>query len=266
MRDIAIVTGASSGLGREFVRQLDLGAGGPLDELWIIARNEQALAEVKAACHTPVKVLALDLTDPAAFASLANELRAQGEGLNVQWLVNCAGFGKFGSFQEVGEENAAMVKLNCLAVVEACYQALLYMHAGSRIVNISSAAAILPQPGLTTYAATKRFVLDFTRGLNAELSPVGIHATAVCPKFMHTKFLDSPGDHGALDRVLWIGFEDPKRCVSESIRSALRGKSTAITSPDVRVMNAVAKVCPTDLAMKAQEKLGAYLTAKNTQP
>ncbi len=265
MRDIAIVSGASSGLGREFVRQLDLGAGGPLDEIWAIARNEEALNEVKAQCHTPVKVLALDLTSDDAFKTLASELAAAADGLNVQWLVNCAGFGKFGTFEEVGEANASMVKLNCLAVVEACYQALLYMHAGSRIVNIASAAALLPQPGLSTYGATKRFVLDFSRALDVELGPVGIHVTAVCPKFMHTKFLDKPGDHGALDRVLWIGFEDPRTCVRESLRCALRGKRVAITSPDVRVMNAVCKVVPTDLAMALEAKLGEWYTQRNAR-
>ncbi len=265
MRDIAIVTGASSGLGREFVRQLDLGSGGPLDEIWAIARNEEALNEVKEACHTPVKVLALDLTSDDAFATLASELAGQADGLNVQWLVNCAGFGKFGTFQEIGASNAAMVKLNCLAVIEACSQALLYMHAGSRIVNIASAAALLPLPGLATYGATKRFVLDFTRALDAELGDVGIHATAVCPKFMHTKFLDSPGDHGALDQVLWIGFEDPRTCVSESLRAALRGKRVAITSPDVRIMNAVCKLVPTDLAMDLEGKIGTWYAQRSAR-
>ena len=262
MRDIAIITGASSGLGREFVRQLDMGSGGPLDEIWAIARDERALEEVKAQSQTPVKPLALDLTSDDAFNRLATELATDGDDLNVQWLVNCAGFGKFGNFQEVGGENAAMVKLDCLAVVEACYQAILYMHAGSRIVNISSAAAILPQPGLTTYSACKRFVLDFSRALDAEVGSAGIHVTAVCPKFMHTRFLDAPGDHGALDRLLWIGFEDPKTCVASSLRAAIRGQRVAITSNDVKVMNAFAKVCPTDLAMELQERIGAFMTRR----
>ena len=234
-----------------------------MDEIWAIARNESALAEVKEQSHTPVKVLALDLTDPAAFTELAKELSDAADGLNVQWLVNCAGFGKFGTFEEVGEANASMVKLNCVAVVEACYQALLYMHAGSRIVNIASAAALLPQPGLSTYSATKRFVLDFSRALDAELGPVGIHVTAVCPKSMHTKFLDKPGDHGALDRVLWIGFEDPRTCVSESLRCAIRGKRVAITSPDVRVMNALCKVIPTDVAMALEAKISEWTSQRN---
>lgn len=265
MRDIAIVTGASSGLGREFVRQLDMGSGGPIDEFWVIARNEDALNEVKAQTQTPVKVLALDLSSSEAFAVLSHELSKGGDDLNVQWLVNCAGFGKFGSFQEVASANAAMVKLDCLAVVEACYEAILYMHAGSRIVNIASAAALLPMPGLTTYSACKRFVLDFSRALDAEVGDAGIHVSAVCPKFMHTRFLDQPGDHGALDTFLWIGFEDPKACVANALRAAIRGKRVAITSPDVRAFNLVAKLLPTDLAMDLQAKLGAHFAKRQAR-
>lgn len=269
MKHIAIITGANSGLGRVFVRQLDEGKGGPLDELWLIARNKEALEKVAQGTSTPCKVLALDLCDPASFQRIEDELTheqqtlANGDALNVQWLVNCSGFGKFGPVTAIGAKaNGNMIRLNCLAVVELCYRTLLHMHAGSRIINIASAAALVPQPGLSTYGATKRFVLDFSRALDFELRGSGIHVSAVCPKFMKTSFLDSPGDREALGSMLWVGFEDPDACCAQAIRGAIRGKACIITSPDVRVFNAVCKVLPVSAAMGLQGALGRLSTRR----
>ncbi|MEY8436854.1 SDR family NAD(P)-dependent oxidoreductase [Atopobiaceae bacterium 24-176] len=256
MRNIAIVTGASSGLGLNFTKLLDKGAGGPLDEIWLIARDQEALQKVAQGLSTPAKVLALDLCDKASFAAIDDALAAE-QDLNVQWLFNCAGFGKFGPFTSIGATaNGNMVRLNCLAVVELSYSCLLYMHAGSRIVNIASAAALVPQPGLSVYGATKRFVLDFSRALDRELGDAGIHVSAVCPKFMDTAFLDRPGDKDALATMEWIGFEDPATVCSKAIKDALRGKACIITSPDMRVANGLCKVLPCDLVMTLQGAVG----------
>lgn len=262
MRNIAIVTGASSGLGRRFASLVDSGAGGPIDCIWLIARSADKLEELASSLSTPTKVMALDLCDPASFDAVDKALEAEGD-LNVQWLFNCAGFGKFGPFTSLGATaNGNMVRLNCLAVVEMCYRCLLYMHAGSRIVNIASAAALVPQPELAVYGATKRFVLDFSRALDRELGDAGIHVSAVCPKFMKTSFLDSPGDREALGSMLWVGFEDPDACCAQAIRGAIRGKACIITSPDVRVFNAVCKVLPVSAAMGLQGALGRLSTRR----
>jgi hypothetical protein len=262
MKNIAIVTGASSGLGRDFVHQLDLGAGGPLHEIWLLARDAEKLESVAKQTKTPTKILSVDLTDPASLDQVDSALAAEDD-VNVQWLVNCAGFGKFGPFTAIGERgNANMVRLNCLAVVEMCYRSLLHMHAGSRIVNISSVAAFIPQPGLDVYSATKRFVLDFSRGLDAELAGTGIHASAVLPKFMHTNFLSKPGDQQAVSHMTWIGFEDPHACVTKALKWALRGKRTIITSPDMRIMNGVLKVLPVRAGMDLEMALGNLFGGK----
>lgn len=256
MQDIAIVTGATSGVGREFVRRFDEGRCGHLDELWLVARGRDVLEEVAASCSTPCRVLALDLTERASFEALASELDAAGD-VCVQWLVNSAGFGKFGNLRSVGEaDNANMVRLNCLAVVETCYLALPRMRPGSRIVNMSSVAGICPMPYLSTYSATKRFVLDFSRTLNHELRGTGVGVCAVCPKFMDTGFLDAPGDADEAGRMCAIGFTPVEEVVEKAIRRAVLGRDTCLPTWDVRLVNLACKLLPADWVLAATDHLG----------
>lgn len=244
MSSIAIVTGASSGVGKEFVRQLDQGRGGPLDEIWALGRNEDALNELARSCHTiHVRPISLDLTDPASFDLLAQRL--EDEVPHVEWLVNSAGFGTFGTFGDVGRpKNADMVRLNCLAVVEMISVALAYLHPGSRIINLSSIAGAVPQVELATYSASKAFVLELSRMLDHELSGAGIRVTAVCPKFMRTRFLDQPGDAHAASSMTRIGFEDVARVVDKAMAAALAGRPVCIPSLDMRAATIVAKHLP----------------------
>ena len=245
MKDIAIVTGATSGVGREFVRQLDAGAGGPLDEIWIIGRKIETMERICANNQVPTRYFALDLCDPASFETLSAELEREGADTCVQWLINSAGFGKFGQLDDISrKDNADMVRLNCLAVLEMCYLALPHMASGSRIINMASVAAFLPQPYLSVYSASKRFVLDLTRSLDAELREVGIRACAVCPKFMKTGFLDEPGNSDIAGAMCAVGFEDVSACVRRAIRAALFGSNMCITSFDMRLAYIATKVLP----------------------
>lgn len=253
MTDVAIVTGASSGVGREFVRQLDLGKGGPLDEIWLIARSADRLEQIAEETVTNCRVFALDLTKDSSFLSVRDALEAD-DSIRVQWLVNSAGYGKFGRLDEISpQDNADMVRLNCIAVVEMCYHALPRMVPGSRIVNMSSIAGIAPQPELSVYSASKRFVLDFSRTLDHELSPVGIHVTAVCPKFMDTGFLDRPGNPESVRRMTSIGFERPVDVVRKALRAAVLGRATCVPSPDMKVVHVACKVLPSKLVLTLQD-------------
>lgn len=264
MRNVAVVTGASSGVGREFVRQLDRGAGGPLDAIWLVARRADVLAQVARETSTATRVLPLDLAEEASCAALADALaqedrasREAGEGgLNVQWLVNAAGFGKFGQLRDMDEASlAGMVRLNCLGLLEVTYQALPYAHPGSRVVNLSSIAGVLPQPRLSAYSATKSFVLELSRTLDHELKGTGVRVMALCPKFMRTGFLDEPGDAAAARGMCRIGFTPVDQVVSRAIRAAVLGRSICIPSADMRVAAAVARVLPAGLVMDLEDVL-----------
>lgn len=184
---IAIVTGASSGLGREFVRQLERKE--ELDEIWAVARREERLRELAGqAGAIPVVPLALDLTEEASLAQLRQRLEEQQP--EVRLLINAAGFGKFGTWADMSvDETRSMIALNCTAAVELTIAALPYMHRGARILEICSSAAFQPLPGLNVYAATKAFLLRYSRALRWEVAPRGIRVTAVCPGWVRTEFI-----------------------------------------------------------------------------
>lgn len=188
----AIVTGASSGLGREYVRRLDrrsLAGKEPLDEIWVIARRRERLAGLKEECRTPVRILSADLTEESSM----DEIRAllKKESPDVRMLICAAGFGKIGNYETVGRENELrMIDLNCRAAVDITQSVLPYMSRGSCIIEVCSTAAFQPFQELNVYAASKSFLLHYTRGLSAELSPRRIKVCAVCPYWIRdTEFI-----------------------------------------------------------------------------
>ncbi len=182
---IAIVTGASSGMGREFVMQLCQYV--QVDEIWAIARREDALKSLKAAA--PVRPVPLDLCEMSSFDRFAALLEA--EKPDVKLLVNAAGFGKFGSYHKVSlEDDCRMIDLNCKALVAMTRQVLPYMRAGSHVLQLDSLSAFQPVPYITTYAATKSFVLSYSRAMNRELKGTGIRMMAMNPGWVKTEFFD----------------------------------------------------------------------------
>ena len=249
MTRIAIVTGASSGLGAELVRQLEAGAMGGLDEIWAVSRRAEKTGEL-------VRPFALDLTDPASFDILDTALAEKGDA-RVVLLANNAGFGTFGNFTDMpARDNAAMVRLLMLAPVELTYRALTYMGPGSSILNVASVAAFMPQPQLATYAAAKRFVLDLSLALDAELGDADIHVTALCPKFMRTAFLDHAGADDVAARMARItGFEDVGRVARRGLAAARAGRALCIPSPDMRALYVATKLLPYPLALAAERAL-----------
>jgi len=184
---IAIVTGASSGMGREFVRQLHRYI--QPDEIWAVARRKAALEELASETSIPVRPIVLDLGKEDSFREFAALLEAAKP--EVELLVNAAGFGKFGDFETITLENdLSMIDLNCKALVAMTRIVLPYMHRGSHILQLDSLSAFQPVPYITTYGATKAFVLSYTRSVNAELKPRGIRMMAMNPAWVKTEFFD----------------------------------------------------------------------------
>lgn len=185
--NIAIVTGASSGMGRQFVLQLSDYV--QVDEIWVIARRESALEQLRECVSTPLRVISLDLCDEKSFDTYQALLEQ--EKPNVKLLVNAAGFGKFGKFQNIPlNEDLRMLDLNCKALVAMTRLTLPYMQAGSHILQLDSLSAFQPVPYITTYGATKSFVLSYSRAIGEELKPEGIRVMAMNPFWVRTEFFD----------------------------------------------------------------------------
>ncbi len=187
MKSIAIITGASSGMGKEYVRTLS--SHGTYDEVWVIARNAEKLKELAAESEFEIKVVPLDLTDISFTEKISALL--EDEKPNVKLLINCSGFGKFDATENISlEDNVGMVDLNCRAVVAMTYIVLPYMSSGSEIIEIASVAAFQPIPYINVYGASKAFVLSFSRALGREVKKRGIRVMAVCPFWTKTAFFD----------------------------------------------------------------------------
>lgn len=189
MNKVAVITGASSGMGREFALQL---ANQPdVAQLWVIARREERLRALAEELSLPVRVLPLDLTrreDLEAYRALLKT-----EHPEISWLVNASGFCKFGDTVSVGvEENLEMIDLNVRALVGMTLLTLPFMAPGGRVVEIASVAGYQPLPYMNVYAASKAFVLHFSRALNYELADKGqdVSITALCPGWTKTEFFD----------------------------------------------------------------------------
>lgn len=188
---IAIVTGASSGLGRSFIRELDKQGG--LDEIWGVARRRERMEELAGELATPMRPLALDLTKVESVETLRALLKETGADVRV--LVNSAGFGKFGTYADMTlQETADMIDLNSRAAVLLTAAVIPHMSRGARILEICSSAAFQPLPGFNVYAATKAFLLHYSRALRWEAAPRGIKVTAVCPGWIKTEFTDVAKD------------------------------------------------------------------------
>lgn len=184
---IAIITGASSGMGREFVRQLSEYV--QVEEIWAVARRAEALEALKAEVSVPVRPIVLDLLREESFQTVRQLLET--ERPDVKLLVNAAGFGKFGAYHKVTlEDDCRMIDLNCKALLLMTRLCLPYMQPGSHILQLDSLSAFQPVPYITTYGATKAFVLSYSRSMNRELKSRGIRMMTMNPGWVKTEFFD----------------------------------------------------------------------------
>ena len=163
---IAIVTGASSGMGREFVKQVSKKE--KFDEIWVIARRKEALESLKKEVKAKIRPITLDLQNSESFETY-KKLLAE-EKPEVALLANIAGYGKFGKYDEISLEDClGMIDLNCKALVAMSQLTIPYMKRGSKILQLDSLSAFQPVPYLNVYGSSKSFVLSYSRALNREL-------------------------------------------------------------------------------------------------
>lgn len=240
---VGIITGASTGLGAEFARQIS--AKFPeIDTLWLIARRvgkledlAQQLPEKKIVC------LGLDLCDTRSFRQFTDYLAEKHP--KVGLLVNNAGCGTLGNLGEVtNESQARMCDLNVRAMTLVTNCVVPYMSAGGHIINVSSIAAFCPNSRMTVYSAGKAYVSAFTGGLADELRPKGISVTAVCPGPMKTEFLDVAGITGKSKTFQTLPYCQPEQVVAGALRAAQRGKTFYTPKAFYKFYRLVAKLLP----------------------
>ena len=247
--NIAIVTGASSGMGKEFALKLD---ELNLDEIWIVALDQSGLDETAAAMSTVTRKFAVDLTKDGI-----EILRASLEEHtpNVRWLVNASGFGKFGRYDEIPvEQSTNMVRLNCEALVAVTEYCLPYMSAGAKIAEFSSVAAFQPTPFQNVYAATKAFVHSYARALNVELRPRKIKVCAVCPFWTRSKFFDRAGQTEHHVVIKFAAMYEPKDVVKKAFKDIMRGKDISICGFIARSQVRMVRLVPTTMVMNTWRK------------
>ena len=223
-----------------------------VDEIWVIARREDRLKALAEEVKTPLKILALDLSKQEDIAVYSAKLKK--ENPTVKYLINCAGFGKFGHIEKMpAETQLNMIDLNCKAVVSICAETLPYTKEGSKIINVSSCAAFQPIPYINVYAATKAFVLSYSRALNVELKYRKVSVTAVCPYWVKTEFFIRANEEFKIKKldVLY----EPEFIAKKAFRALDKTKKDYIVpGAYAKLILFAAKILPHKLIMKIMDK------------
>ncbi len=258
MKNICVITGASSGIGREFFDKLIADKNLNFDEFWVIARSEDKLNQLKGLTTIPVKVIALDLSKEDSYFEYKNILEQ--EKPRVKLLVNCSGFGKFESVEKIGyEDNMNMIDLNVKGTVATNILSLPYMDKDCGIINVASVAAYQPIPYVNVYGASKSFVLNFTRALNKEVKKKGVKVMAVCPFWTKTKFFDRAVKSES-DPVVkkYVAMYKPEDIVKRAIKDYKKGKAVSLYGTITKLQLLLVKALPHSIVMKvwlSQQKL-----------
>lgn len=253
MMKTAVVTGASSGMGREFVRQLALKYSW-LDEIWVIARRAGELEKLKEEIReVSVRPLPLDISREEDLGKLKTILGK--EKPRILFLVNAAGMGIQKEFARTSLEDILMMtKLNCTALTGITRICLPYCPEGSRIFMLASAAAFVPQPGFGVYAASKAYVVSFSRALNRELKNRRIQVTAVCPGPVDTPFLEKMGGKDRMPAYKKPFIASPRQVVRKALRDGARGRELSVPGIFIKCLKAGCKLLPHSLILKLMEE------------
>ncbi len=245
---LAIITGASSGIGREFARQLKNEQG--YDSFWFIARSTDKMEALAEELGVPCKIISADLTTAEGIDKYREALIADAP--EVDLLINCAGFGVFGAFDILSEKTVSdMIDLNVKASVLITHMTVPYVKRGGRIIELGSGSCFTPLPHFNIYSSSKVFILHYTKSLNYELRPYGIRATCFCPGWVDTEFLpkslDAPGAYvpKQMKPLLSVG-DVVRRC----IKASKRGKTMCVTNWYTKMQHLLFKLLPDAILTK----------------
>lgn len=239
---IAIITGASSGMGSEFAKQMKEKLG--VEEFWFVARREDRMVSLREELGIKAKIIAADLTVPEGIESLREALAT--ERPSVKYLVNSAGFGNFGSFDELPESDVVkMIDLNVKALVLITHMVIPYMERGGRIVELGSGSCFTPLPNFNIYASSKAFVLHYTKALNFEIKKYGLRATCFCPGWVETEFIGKSIAKEGVSRPRKMSpMLKCDKVVAKCISAMVKGKRMCVTGWYTKLQHLLFKLVP----------------------
>lgn len=241
--NIAIISGASSGIGYEITKLLDKEE---LDELWLIALSEDELKEASKILIKPVRLFALDLSKNNALDGLCEQLNEIKP--NIKYLVCSAGVGFNGNLADLTPSQISKtVDINVRALTSLTYFALPYIENGGKIIEIASGSGFMPQPGFSVYAASKAYVISLSRAIRQELKGRKISVTAVCPGPVQTPFFSGLENVKDYKRKFAI---TPERVAFHAIKCAKKRKAISTPTFSMKMVRLASKIFPTSLMMK----------------
>ena len=248
---IAVITGASSGMGREFAVQVSK-LYRNLDEIWVVARRTERLEELKKNLAVPVRIFDGDLGRDYIYERIEKSLDQKQA--KIRLLVNAAGYGKMGLTENLDSlDLCGMIQLNCIALTKMTRLCIPYMERGARVVQVASSAAFAPQPGFAVYAASKSYVYSFSRALRMELKKHGISVTAVCPGPVDTEFFDRAGSLPGKGKEGLLA--EGASVVRLALLDAVWRKPVSVYGSTMKLCKIVEKILPDGLLAWTMKKL-----------
>lgn len=236
--NISIISGASQGIGLEFAKLLD---GYGFDELWLICGKNTPSFEFQ----TQVRLFHTDLSKPFPFEEIKSALN---ESVSIKYLVCSAGVGYNGNLICLSEEEIEKtVFINCSALTSLTRLALDFMSEGAKIIEMASGAGFLPQPGFSVYAASKAYVISFSRALSRELKERKITVTVVCPGPVDTSFfsgLENVKDYKKRHLI------SPFKVASGALKASKKKRQIYSPTFSIKMVHLVSKLLPINLILK----------------
>ena len=240
---IAIITGASSGLGKEFLKQT-AAVYPEIEEIWVIARRLEKLEELQEDLpNYKIVPIKLDLTEESAYISFQDCLAKKRP--DIKLMINNAGFGKLCDFAETPyRDHMLQCDLNVRALTVMTNLVLPYMRPGAAVIEVCSIAAFVPTPNMTVYCSTKAYVLSFAKALRTELRSRKINVLAVCPGPMATEFLDVAEITGNSKLFDSLPYCQADQVAYKALRAAKKGRGVYTNKVLYKVYRVLGKILP----------------------
>lgn len=236
-------------MGKDFVKEIQKEKN--VDEIWLIARRKERL-EALVGKYKNMRTIPLDLTEMSSYETLKQMLQA--EQPKIYYLVNAAGAGRMGNVETINyKQHSFVLDINVRALTNMTTICLPYMGKSSHIIQICSGSAFLPQPGFASYAASKSYVLSFSRALRQELKSREIYVTAVCPGPVKTEFFEAAGSEVHPSKKVFMA--ESKMVVEKAMKDAKARKELSIYGWSMKFVYLAGKVLPTKFVLAVMNRM-----------